>query len=77
MEVAVLHVSKLTQPPANDSQLFIRFTQMFLSNSVLETEAMTHIRGLPYPIISFWIGPLKVPIENQKGLDLACKVTLS
>ena len=38
---------------------------------------MTHIHGLPYPITSFWIWPLKVPNENQKGLDLACKVTLS
>ena len=38
---------------------------------------MTHIHGLPYPITSFWIFPLEVPIENQKGLALACKVILS
>ena len=32
---AVLHMNKLTQPPANDSELLLWWTQTFLSHSVL------------------------------------------
>ena len=57
MAVAVLHVSKLTQPPASDSQLFMWLTQMFLSNSVLGARGYD-----PHT----W-----APISNNFFLDLA------